>query len=413
MPFLLGVLIGGLGGGVLVGGLTYARTRALGEERGRLTLENQRLNGEVAALRAGVANLSGVELAFERVGTALAGAVARDTSERYERLTQERESRLALALGPLEALMSTYQQGVAAMAATHSGEMAEMREQAQSLLRAQSLVHEDTQRLTSLLGRSADRGRWGEVQLTNILELSGLREGIDYDRQVSVRTDGELLRPDVIVHVGHTDIVLDAKFPFDALDASARAGTDEERRAALVSHAQALGRHVRGLGRKDYGKGVEGAAGFVVCFLPSDEALSAALSTDGDLLSASAKSRVVLVGPSNLLALLWSVAAIIRQYEAVNNAQEIIRQGATLLERLRTSVEAFNGLGTALDSSVEAYNRAVRSIESRVMPAARRLATLGVGERPVEVVESESSVNALRPARWGEPSLFDEAGSGD
>ena len=154
---------------------------------------------------------------------------------------------------------------------------------------------------------------------------------------------------------------------------------------------------------------VEPSPEFVVCFVPSDGALEAALEADGDLADFAATKRVLLVGPTNLMALLWSVAMVVRQFEAVGNAREILEASDTLIERVRNVAEPIVKLGTALDAAVEAYNRTVRSVESRLLPVARRISALGRGRGEIaEMVDLETRPVVARED-WG-PGLFgDEA----
>ena len=200
----------------------------------------------------------------------------------------------------------------------HAGALSDVKSRTGELLEAQGRVQEETRRLNQLLGRGDQRGHWGEIQLANVLEASSLRRNIDYDLQVTETTDeGRRQRPDCVVNLpnGHR-MAIDAKFPFDAFEAAVRA-EDEGERAPALRRARRRAAQAREdpQGPRLLGA-VEPAPEFVVCFVPSDAAITAAFDADADLLRDAARDRVLIVGPTNLLSLLWSVAAMLQQHQA-------------------------------------------------------------------------------------------------
>ena len=200
---------------------------------------------------------------------------------------------------PLADSLEEYKRKLADFDKQHVGVLGEVKSSAEELLREQRRAQDETRRLNQLLGRSDHRGRWGEIQLANVLEASGLREDIDYELQVtSTSESGSAQRPDCVVNVSHgVHVAVDAKFPFDAFE-QALASTDADERHALeVKHAKDLRAHIKTLRSKSYWEVVSPAPEFVVCFVPSDEAVSVALDADPELARLRRQRAGVDCGP--------------------------------------------------------------------------------------------------------------------
>ena len=240
-------------------------------------------------------------------------------------------------------------------------------------------LRRETRSLSTALRKPQVRGRWGELHLRRTVELAGLVDRCDFTEQAQL-ADGTQ-RPDLVVHLaGDRHVVVDAKVPLDAyLDATDTDATDEEaHRAHLARHARQLRTHVDGLGSKAYWRSLDATPEFVVCFLPAESFLAAALDADGGLLEHAAARRVVLATPSTLIALLRTVAHGWSQEAVAAQAQEIHRLGRDLHDRLGTWTRHLDHLGRSLNSAVGHYNSAVGSLESRVLVQGRRFRDLGV-----------------------------------
>lgn len=233
-----------------------------------------------------------------------------------------------------------------------------------------------TSSLAGSLRSSTVRGAWGEVQLKRVLEASGMLPRCDFDEQVTaVATHERTVRPDVVVHLpGDRHLVLDAKAPMTAfLDAQAEGLDDDERAALLRDHAARLARHVDALAAKEYWSAFSATPQMVVCFLPSDAMLAAALDARPGLHEAALARSVVLVGPAALMALLRTVAHTWQQDALSAGARELLDLGQELYRRLGTLGAHTAKVGRSLQSSVEAYNAMVGALESRVLVTARRM----------------------------------------
>jgi DNA recombination protein RmuC len=211
------------------------------------------------------------------------------------------------------------------------------------------------------------------------------------------------LRPDMMVYLPNgREIVVDAKVPLTAyLDAVAGA-SDDERNAALLRHAQQVRQHMTALASKAYWEEFGKAAEFVVMFIPGESFVAAAAQADPSLLEDGMAKRIVVATPTTLIALLRAVAFGWRQEQLAANAAQISGLGRDLYERMRTFVGHVDDVGDKLGKATAAYNRAVGSLESRVLPAARRFRDLGaaIGEElttlePVDTQPHQISIPEL------------------
>lgn len=271
----------------------------------------------------------------------------------------------------------------------HAGLSEQLRGMHQMSVRLQ----EQTSRLAGALHAPTTRGRWGELQLERVVELSGMSRHCDFSTQASGVDDDRRVRPDLVVHLaGGRTIVVDAKVPLHAyLEASsgdARAGDDA---TLLARHAQAVRSHVTALSAKRYWTAQHSSPEFVVLFLPGDGILEAATRADPGLLDYAFGRDVVLATPGTLIALLRTVALGWRQYALAEDAATIHALGRQLYQRIDGVLGHLEKTGGALRRAVESYNAAIGAIDTRLGVTARKLSELealsGVipaGKRPRE-----------------------------
>jgi DNA recombination protein RmuC len=351
-------------------------------------------------------SLKNMELTFENMSNRVLANTVDQFNQSQEQVLKERDSKLDLTLKPLETLLDEYKKNLVDFNKEHAGALFDVKSRATELLQAQQKTQDETRRLNQLLGRGDQRGHWGEVQLGNVMEASGLRRNIDYDLQVSGVNDvGRALRPDCVVKMPNdASIAIDAKFPFDAFEAALATDDAEQRRLKHAEHATALRSHIKTLKEKSYWEVITPAPEFVVCFVPSDFAITAAFDADPQLHAFAAKERVLIVGPTNLLSLLWSVAMVLRQHDATLNAEEILKTAESMVDRIRYMVEPMAKMGKSLEDAVDSYNKMVKSAESRLIPAAQRMRGLGGAQRAKSLPELESvnePVSQLNEGKWG------------
>lgn len=258
--------------------------------------------------------------------------------------------------------------------------------QVENMRDSSELLRTETRQLVTALRSPQQRGRWGEHQLRRVVEMAGMVEHCDFSEQSSVTTeDGNLLRPDLVVHLaGGRRLVVDAKVAFNGYLEAMEARDDATRAERLKAHARHLKTHIDQLGAKEYWKHLEPTPDFVVMFVPAEVFLNAALDEDPTLLEYGFDKNVVISTPATFVALLRTVAYTWKQEALAANAREVYELGKTLYSRLATMGGHVNKLGKEMSGAVEAYNRLVGSLESRVMVSARKFVELKVSDEQID-----------------------------
>ncbi|WP_370893778.1 DNA recombination protein RmuC [Janibacter sp. GXQ6167] len=320
------------------------------------------------------------------------------------------DARTATELAPMRETLRRVEGQVSTLERDRMQQFATIREALADVADASTTVGRETAALTASLRVSSVRGSWGEVQLRRVLELSGMLPRCDFDTQAKgENAAGSSVRPDVVVHLpGDKHLVIDAKTPMSRwLEAQSEDAAEDPRTRdrLLGEHAADLARHVRALGTKEYWTAIGSTPEMVVCFVPTDATLAAALAHDPELHERAMSERVVLASPGTLLALLRTVAFAWQQDALAHDARELLQVGRDLHHRLATMGKHTARMGRAIQSSVEAYNQMVGALETRVLVSARRMRDLGVpGE---EIVELGGLEQVPRPLTAAE--LLDEA----
>jgi DNA recombination protein RmuC len=247
-------------------------------------------------------------------------------------------------------------------------------------------LHEDTRSLVTALRAPAHRGRWAELHLRRVVELTGLSDHCDFHEQVTVAADGSTLRPDMVIRMpAGRSVLVDAKAPLSAYLDAAEATDEGTRAARLRDHAAQVRQHIGQLSRKAYWERFEESPEFIVMYLPNDGLFEAAQQQDPELLEWALSQRVVLATPATLFALLLTVAHGWKQQSLELNAREIANLGRDLHKRLSDAAAHLAKLGRQIEGTVRAYNDTVGSLERRVLPAARRFEQLHASHADVEI----------------------------
>jgi DNA recombination protein RmuC len=283
-------------------------------------------------------------------------------------------------LTPLADQLGRYEHSLRLLELERQRAYTDLTAQVTHLAESQEKLQSETRNLVTALRSPATRGRWGEMQLRRVVEMAGMLQHCDFDEQVHTEGEEGRLRPDMVVHLpGAKRVVVDAKVPMQAFLDATDATDDSTRKAHLVGHARQLRAHVDALSKKSYWEQFDDTPEFVIAFIPGDPLLSAALEHDSALLEHAVANHVLLATPTTLIGLLRAVAYGWQQDALAENAREVQQIGRELYKRLATFGEHMAKTGRSLSAAVDAYNKAVGSLERNVLPQARRFQDLGVG----------------------------------
>ena len=314
-----------------------------------------------------------------------------------------RQKALATMVEPLKESLTKVDAKLQEVERGRASTQAQLSEQIRSLTQAQHLLHSETNRLSRALRSPNVRGQWGELQLRRVLENAGMVQGSHYEIKESVIGDERRLTPDVVVKLpGGKNVIVDAKVPLTAYLDATECEDEVMREPKLREHARQVKDHVIRLASKSYWAHFQPAPDIVVMFLPGEGLLAGALQHDPTLLDFSMSRGVMLASPLTLIALLRAIAYGWQQETVAKNAMEISELGRNLYDRIAKLAEHFENVGRSLAKSVEAYNSAVGTLESRVLVTARRLKDKGVTAAE-EFPEPETIDHTPRPL--GAPEL--------
>jgi DNA recombination protein RmuC len=296
------------------------------------------------------------------------------------------DAQTATMLAPLRDALVRVERQVGTLERDRVEQFSQVSLQLADVTTSTNALRSQTASLVGSLNASTIRGNWGEVQLRRVLEHAGMLARCDFDEQVSALSSHERgVRPDVVVHLpGDKCLVVDAKAPLTAFLGAQADGIDAaERSRLLAAHATSLRGHVDSLATKAYWSAFTNTPEMVVCFIPGDAILAAALASDPALFDYAQARRVVLASPGTLLALLRTVAFTWQQDALTANAQLLLKLGSELYSRLGTLGSHATRMGSSLQKSVESYNALVGALESRVMVTARKMHELGLAQTPL------------------------------
>ena len=302
----------------------------------------------------------------------------------------KREKAVEELVKPIRDALEASRKQIEALEKSRSEAYGGIHSQLAAMQASQKSLAQETQNLVKALRRPEVRGQWGEITLRRLVELAGMIEHCDFVEQVHSESDGQVIRPDMIVNMpDHRQLVVDVKTPLDAYLSAVEAEDDAQRKLGLERHAKNVRAHIKMLSTKAYWGQFEESPEFVILFIPGDQFLSAALSEQPDLIEYALSRQIILATPTSFVALLKAVAYGWRQLALAENAKEIRVLAEDLYGRLGTFVTHMNKVGRQLASSVENYNRAVGSLERSVLPGARKFTELGVhGKKEIEKLES-------------------------
>lgn len=309
-----------------------------------------------------------------------------------------RQRSIDALVAPLKEALERYEKQIHEMEKTRQNAYGTLDEQLKTLASNNQQLQKETGSLVTALRSPHVRGRWGEMTLRRTAELAGMSDQCDFCEQETLENEGARQRPDMIVNLpGNRRIVVDAKVPLQAFLDAVSAPTEAQRAIEFAKHGQLVRSHMNQLAGRGYWNQFTQAPEIVVLFLPGESFFAAAAEQDRTLIEDGMEKRVILATPTTLIALLRAVAYGWRQEEIAKHSQEISDLGKQLYERIKTFVSHFEGVGSALKKAVDTYNKARASLESRVLPGARKFRELRVttGEEIVEIEPIEEVPGTL------------------
>jgi len=300
----------------------------------------------------------------------------------------QRQQAVDALVRPLQESLQRYDEQLRLLEQSRQSAYGGLDQHLKSLAESQQRLQQETGNLVKALRAPTVRGQWGELTLKRVAELAGMVDRCDFAEQPSVTGDDGRFRPDMVVQLpGGRQIIVDAKTVLSAYLDAHEAQNEAQQAEALRRHAAQVKCRMDELSLKAYWTQFDRAPEFVVLFLPGEQFLGAALDQNPRLIEEGFANGIVLATPATLIALLRAVAYGWRQEIMTAHAEEAGRLGKELYERMAVLAEHMNDVGQALGKSVSAYNRAVGSLETRILPAARHFKELGVSsDRDIPVL---------------------------
>jgi DNA recombination protein RmuC len=334
--------------------------------------------------------------------------LANETFTKHKQVAQAdleaRQQSIMQLLAPVKDTLKRYEAGLSDVEKARREAYGALSAELKQVAAGQTQVQKEAAKLAQAMRASPKaRGRWGEHQLQNIMELSGMAEYVDFSTQVHVESAGKRQQPDATIHLpGDRTIVVDAKASMSAYLDAIDAVSDEEREVFLTAHARQVREHIKQLSAKRYWEALEHAPDFVVMFLPNENLFSAALDKDPELLDFGLKNKVLIATPTTFMGFAKAVAYGWRQEKMAQNAKIIAELGQELYRRMAALGEKVAATGKHLDKAVVAYNGMIGSLEQSVMPQARKFRDLeveGTGESLPVLPPIESDPRELAEGR--------------
>jgi DNA recombination protein RmuC len=360
---------------------------------------------------------------MEQASATLQRSVQESRGAEQERAAGEmaqRTEQIKGLVGPVQDQLGRMQGEIARLERERRQQQGELAAMVRTLGEGVGTLQRETGNLVSALKRPSTRGSWGEIQLRNVVEMAGMVSHCDFVEQSTVQSGEGVLRPDMLVKLpGGKLIVVDSKVPLDAYLASLECEQEDEREAQIARHARQTRDHISKLASKGYQRQFDSTPEFVVMFVPSDGIYHAALAHDPGLIEYGVAQQVLLATPTTLIGLLRAVHYGWRQEQIAESAREIAASARELHTRLARFVTPFAKAGRQLGSAVAAYNEAVGSFDTRVMPQVRKIEQAGASSErergPPEALEvtarAIASQSELEDRLQGE--LFEGAPEGD
>jgi DNA recombination protein RmuC len=361
-----------------------AERQAAGEKRALLDQARATLSDAFRSLSADA--LQNNNQAF----LALAGTSLEKFQETARSDLARRQQAIDEMVKPVRETLEKFDRRVGEIEQVRTEAYGRLCEQVAGLQGAQELLRKEAAHLAQALGAPQARGRWGELTLRRVVELAGMQSFCDFEEQVHLVSEEGRQRPDLVVRIpGGRSVAVDAKVPLQAYLEALQMTEEGARRARMADYARRVREHIKALSAKSYWERLTPAPEFVVLFLPGEPFYGAALDADPSLIEYGVDQKVILATPTTLIALLKAIAFGWRQEALAENAEKISELGRELYKRLADMTGHFEDLGERLQKATESYNKAIGSLDTRVLVSARRFVELHASTPGLELPQPE------------------------
>ena len=302
----------------------------------------------------------------------------------HETFSTEQKNTLSAVMTPFAEQLKAFKTEVTAAREESIKNKSSLDAQLNNLKNMNLTLSQDAQNLAEALkGGKKQQGNWGECQLSRILEISGLRKGMDYETQETyVNDEKKIYRPDVIIHLPDSrDIIIDSKVSLNDYLEAINASDDTAQEKAFQKNVAAIKAHIDELSAKEYQKLIKenNTLNFVIMFIPVESAYIAALETDRTIYDYAYKKNVILATPLSLLPTLRTVENLWRIDSQNQNVQKIAELGGKIYDKLAAFVEDMKSVERGLNQANNAYTGAMTKLSGRggALSQAEKMKQLG------------------------------------
>ncbi|MDF1883946.1 DNA recombination protein RmuC [Sulfurimonas sp. SAG-AH-194-C21] len=323
----------------------------------------------------------------------LANKIFEDKSRQFSATSKDQ---LELLLKPFREQITNFSTQTKEQFLTHSKETYLLKDELLRLKQMNDQLSQDAVNLTKALkGENKTQGNWGEIVLENILEQSGLRAGVEYELQATLKSEeGRSYRPDVIIHMPQKrDIIIDSKVSLVAYERFMSSDVESEKLQALKEHILSIKGHVKGLSEKQYEK-LEGvnSLDFVLLFMPIEGAFLLALEEDGEFFKSAYDQNILVVSPSTLLVTLRTIEHIWRTQHQEEHALKIANEAEAMYDKLVGFVDELQKVGVHLEKAQISYDTSMNRLKTgrgNVIKRAENIVKLGLKPKKALAITSE------------------------
>jgi len=307
--------------------------------------------------------------------------MAKESLEKYQNAAKHefeiKEQSIKNIVTPISESLKIFNDRINVIEKDRASTYESLREQVQNLLSAQKELKRETTNLVGALKSPNIRGKWGEVQLKRLLEISGMIPYCDFEEQKIFNEDQKILRPDVIINLpDERKVIIDAKTPvLDYIEAISTNDT-EAQNSLLKTYIKSINEHIAKLSSKKYQDAISSSLEFVIMFLPGESFFAAALQNDPTIIEKAMKQKVIIATPTTLLAMLNTIAITWKQYNITNNLKEVLNSGEKLCKQVQDLSEILQKIGKNLKTSVSLYDDSVLKLESKIFKNADNFSKL-------------------------------------